>query len=785
MTIYPHLPLERLERTEDRRRVPAPVKPPVRESPSEHGLAIEAKIDAAAAEQAALPSIAGIDPELILKVTLAKPIAEDIWRSAGFKVLAQEQGNILVLFTDDTEMREFRERLGQYQRGTAPDRQNPAYNTLFASITDIGGVTAVDRIGPRLRSDGISMVSNIDIRRLFTVDLELWDAPTQLDREVRVYRLVTYIESKGGEVQSRYVGSAGLIILRVRMSGAVLREVLTLPAVARIDLRPVPDLGERDAPVVTLQDVPPPSQPPVDAPVIGVVDSGSTEHPFLVPVLEASLGIPEALGTADIWGHGTKVAGIAAFGDVQECVDKRLFQSPVRIISIKVVNDQGQFDDVATIPEQMQKAVRTLHARGCRIVNISLGDKHRIAYDGGRVSSWAATLDALARELDILIVVSAGNSAQADDAPWGAQRELITQAYPHYLVEPANRIIDPATSAIALTVGSLAHANGLPVKAMEGVELRAIASLNMPSPMTRSGPGANGSIKPDLVDFGGTCLFDGGTQRIVTGAQYASAGMLTLRPDYIQGLITSASGTSMAAPRVAYKAALLLRAFPTASANMIRAFLALSADAPAETMECLRPVGGDAHRLCLGYGVPDVRRALNSEERRVIFMADHQEIQTDQFALYRVPLPKVFQGTKGSRHIRVSLAYDPPVRHTRQEYLGVRLNYHLLRGMGPEAIYEHFRQRSKEEKPFDDLPSSAKCELLPSRDVRSTSTLQTATMTMKRNIGRYGDDYYLAVFAERRWAGEEITHQRFAVAVELQHEAEINIYLPLRVPVRA
>ena len=50
---------------------------------------------------------------------------------------------------------------------------------------------------------------------------------------------------------------------------------------------------------------------------------------------------------------------------------------------------------------------------------------------------------------------------------------------------------------------------------------------------------------------------------------------------------------------------------------------------------------------------------------------------------------------------------------------------------------------------------------------------------------RIGGDYYLAVFAERRWAGEEITHQRFAVAVELEHEAQINIHQPLRVRLRA
>jgi hypothetical protein len=89
--------------------------------------------------------------------------------------------------------------------------------------------------------------------------------------------------------------------------------------------------------------------------------------------------------------------------------------------------------------------------------------------------------------------------------------------------------------------------------------------------------------------------------------QYASAGMLTLRADYLDGLLTAATGTSMAAPRIAYKAALVQRAFPTASANMIRALLALSASIPAAAAECLRRVSPEAERLCLGYGMPDVQ----------------------------------------------------------------------------------------------------------------------------------------------------------------------------------
>jgi hypothetical protein len=381
----------------------------------------------------------------------------------------------------------------------------------------------------------------------------------------------------------------------------------------------------------------------------------------------------------------------------------------------------------------------------------------------------AATIDALARELDVVIIVSAGNSGAGRRAPWG-EAEEITRTYPDYLVTAQNRIVEPATAAIALTVGSLAHANGLPTDGSGGAELRPVTSQNLPTPVTRSGPGPNKSVKPDLVDFGGTVLFDGMTQRVVSGDHYASAGMLTLRPDYLRGLLTSSTGTSMAAPRIAYKAGLLLRAMPGASANMIRALLALSASAPPEARQNLHRLGPDGQLACLGYGVPDVARALDSEERRVIFIADRQDLATDQFALYRVPLPKEFQSTKGKRNIRVSLAFDPPVRHTRLEYLGLRLNYHLIRGMQPDAIFEHFRHRTKEEAPFEKLPGSAKCPLDPSRDLRGTSTLQRSTMTMHQNVDHYGDNYYLAVFAE--------------VAVELEHEAEINIHQPLRVRLR-
>jgi hypothetical protein len=74
MAKLPHLPLERLEKTLDRRRVPAPAAPPVRESAGAHAASITAQIDAVTKDQQALPKIEGIDPELVLKVRLSAPI---------------------------------------------------------------------------------------------------------------------------------------------------------------------------------------------------------------------------------------------------------------------------------------------------------------------------------------------------------------------------------------------------------------------------------------------------------------------------------------------------------------------------------------------------------------------------------------------------------------------------------------------------------------------------------------------------------------------------------------
>jgi subtilisin family serine protease len=434
---------------------------------------------------------------------------------------------------------------------------------------------------------------------------------------VAIHRATAAIEQHEGSVISTYRGNSALL-MRVKGNGASIRALLELPEVSSVDRLPAPDWPELPASELTLEIVPEAIPPESNAVTIGVIDSGlNSAHPFLVGSLAAAFGEPESLGDTDEKGHGTPVSGIAIYGDVRQRLSEAPFQPRFRVASARVVDAEGRFDDEQLIPAQMENSIRRLcNEAGCRVINVSLGDIKRPA--GNKPSAWASVLDNLARELDIVIVVSAGNASASYLASLG---DGIVDRYPGFLLEDSNRVLEPASAVNVLTVGAIAHSNGLSIADSDNVGVRSIAQMRQPSPFTRAGPGASKAIKPDLVDFGGTAVFDGPTQRLQGASSRANAGILSTSHEYLQELLRCYSGTSFAAPLVAHKAALLFESFPDATANLVRALLALSADHPDSACACLNH-DDDAIFNLLGYGVPDVAHALDSEDNRVILIAD-------------------------------------------------------------------------------------------------------------------------------------------------------------------
>lgn len=744
-----------------------------------HGGALQAETRTAVAELQAAKPAAFVDPSLLLRVQVDGHIAESEWEKLGLSVVSSDADRTLLLFSSTGDLTEFMDRLNKFDAPPAnPDQKNPNYAGLVGRIDRIGGLTPRDRLGPKIKAEGFTETEDLQDDVRYILDIELWEFGTRPQREAKVAEIERFLIAQGGAVYDTYIGPS-ITVLRAEATGRGLRPLLGVPEIAIIDLPPEPDLEAQPVVALDAGAMPPVLEPAEGAPVIGVLDSGVNDHPLLDGLVVGRHLGEGIVGAADVWGHGTSVAGAALFGDLRNAIPAGVLEPVGRLAVAKVVGDNGRFPERRTVPRVMDTAIRTLHAnQGCRLFVLSLGDAHA-NLPQGRVGPWGATLDALARELDVLIVVSAGNRGRPRPFMAATSEELVT-IYPTYLLEPENRLAEPAGAANVITVGSVAGGTGLDARHAHDANVRPIThEWGEPSPFTRVGPGAGGVRKPDVVDLGGTAVFDVPSVSLAGAPRLPAAGVITLNHRYAEQFLTAAAGTSFAAPLLIHKAARLLRRMPDASANLLRALLVGAARSPDAFDRRLAAMTAAERVRIGGNGVVDPSRALYSDDHRVVLYAENA-LEMDQFAVYRLPIPAEFR-TGGDRTIRVSLAYDPPVRRTRNDYLGTKMDFRLLRGIDEAELFEHFRDRDKAlEGAAPAVLGRFKCKLQPGSDERASNTLQTAAVTFKRDTWEYGEVYYLVVRCLSHWAVDQVFDQRFAVVVELEHQPEIRIYTRVR-----
>ncbi|WP_095092949.1 S8 family peptidase [Pseudomonas sp. Irchel 3A5] len=777
MARYEHLRLVRLSQQLPRRKKPG-FGASVERDRGGHAGQLSAQLDEAVEVQTQRKRPGFVDPSLILRVSMTGSSLEADWVSAGFEILSSDSDRTLILFSSSGDLEHFKKQIAGYG-GEIPKTQKSApYANFVSSIERIGTLEPRDRLGTRLREDGFNDLGDFDLNAFYLLDLELWQVGNATLRRAKLEQISGLIESGAGQVLDEYIGPA-ISLLRIRVSGSQLLEILLLDDVSQVERPPQPDTFSSESLLLTISDLPEIQDLDDNLELIGIIDSGVNDHPLLAGALVGAIGVPQELGSEDSFGHGTRVAGIAAFGDIraQLLMGGPLIRS-ARICSAKVVNARGGFDDGKLVPRQMRDAIYSLHEQfGCRIFNISLADIHSIPYAGGKVGAWTATLDELASELDILIIVSAGNRLPRQ----GELREEGLTGYPNYLLEDDNRFLEPSAALNVLTVGSISHGNGMDEILADSVGVRPITEVSEPSPFTRVGPGIGGAIKPDIVDLGGTMIYDP-----LSGMRWTdlpSTGLITLNHQPHRGPLRSGAGTSYSAPMVANKAAQLLRRLPGASANLLRALLIGSAQIPDEIHTCLRKVKQGYHQHIRGNGYISLERATYSDDSRVVLVAE-DALPLDNFAVYEIPIPEPFYAQAGTRTIRITLAFNPPVRHTRVDYAGVKMNFRLVRGKDSDFIFEYFRQRTKQETAAPKLDGRFDCDLQPGPQTREKGTVQTATVTFKKGeLGQYGDRYYLVIRCESGWA-DYLPVQNYAVAVEIAHEADVQIYQRIQQRVR-
>jgi hypothetical protein len=810
---FEHLPLPKINIQLPRRSPGGGGGGGKRDNRPKHGADVLGQIDKLEKASTERKSSFRLDPKLIFKIKIADKfrLSEVDLEKSGLTLLAQEPSvnKAVVVFSSDAQLTELRNRLKSYS-GIVTGLQND----YLDAVKEIVPLEPSDRTGRLLE------LEPLEPEELAALDLEFWHTGDRTEMQRYVNRLKEGLSNRSTSnipcaLTDFYIGDY-LCVVRIKVNQAILNDLLTEEIVKEIDRRPKVAFEVRAEYNPSLSELPEVVPPDPNVCGILVIDSGVQRgHPLLAPVVgEAEVFSDEKqkfirTGADDEADHGTGVAGIAAYGDIETCIRNKSFNPTAWIFSARVLNEHNQFDEDLLVENQLEQAISYFVEAypNCKVINLSLGNANQVYQEGKKQTRIATKIDELAyryQHRNILFVISAGNYFPYD---YSSERDLFRTEYPNYLIEADARIIDPATSAIAITVGSLSLGRG-GMTHPDDARRNAVAKVpKYPSPFTRTGFGVDGMIKPDLVDFGGDLLLDGDR---VAHDNEAAISVVTFSQNHQSSLFKMVKGTSFAAPRVANLAAQLYTKYPTASSNLIRALMVTSAELPQELPSILQEAPKNAtdkqktaqlkNQLAVyGYGQADLQRAMYSTDNYVVLLEDNVNIQVGSFDLFEIPaMPPEFLQKSGKRLLSVALAFDPPTRHTRGDsYLGITMEFDLYKGADKDSIvstYINARKAQESGNPTgyseltkEDLKKKFKgrgcaIELSPAPTIRKKGTLQRGVVEISDSIKYYDSPLYLVVCCNRKWVKiDEIPEQRYSLVVALSHSnPEVQLYNRLR-----
>lgn len=762
-------------------------------NPRQHGRELREELDEAA-RAAPRHIVEGVDPRRVFKFSATTRLDDDEWPRRGLQLLGDTEDWVYFVVPASTDLDAFRTELTDYAGGEDEVGGSAPLRTFFGVVDEIQPYGPSDRVGRGIPGD----FDGLEFPLL--VDVTLWPSAEPDEARRRVDDVRAALRQFDGEevgVDER----PATTVMRARVNRRALESLLDLMVVEKVNTPPVPYLEPSDW--LTAQPADLEAQKPLPE-IVGVLDDGiAAGHPLLADVVVGTQEFPAGHSWADLGPHGTMVAGLAAYGDFEEPLHSGLpLPQPVRVFGARVLEPvegnprDTRFPSELPVHRVIEDAIRTLHVNhGVRVFNLSVAERE--AYEGPHVAVWTEVLDRLTRELGILIVVAAGNVpvSLASGELFDGLHAL--HDYPAYLLDPRSRLAEPAIAANVLTVGSSARSAGAATPSGESqVDSHAVADVNQLSPFSRTGPGVlSSAVKPDLVDYGGNYVWSALSQ---LEPENPGVSAVSLHFDGSGRLFRCASGTSFAAPRVAHIAAALWARYENASANLIRALVGLAATPSSALLDQFEDLEG---LRATGYGRPTLGLAVDSTSNRVVMTFDG-EVSVDSVVIHPIPIPEEFATGSADREISVALAFDPPVRRTRREYLAGTMRVDLYRNTALSEIEAiHRRQDPDERVAMIDDRRRVTARLRPSSDRVLGSTLQVrrwrAPAANSLSVDD-GDTYYLVVtHSSAPWGGnlkEEYLTQGYAVAVELvdRDRTEVDLYnlvqqrvrMPARVRVR-
>jgi len=765
-----------------------------------------------------------IDPTTIPIFLRIDTVSLDIELLKGFgiEIISQEEDGYIIGASVDA-FDKLKNKIQSFQ-------QDANVSTAYLWEIDNGIGWKRDRIlSPDLNNklDQLDENQTLELEFSIACNIKLGDTPTQNEGEpdlrfqrrlekwrnkaiardnVFYDRLDTFIEiaNNYGTVKDnfQYNDSFGV---RAEMSIKGLKDILyNYPYVFEIAehdyLAGIFDGGETGQPTQAI--ILPPN---ANAPKICIIDSGIMQgHRLLAPAIDNPNSRSYVPGEPNViadlvngGGHGTRVAGAVLYptgingnGNIQ---------LKFWLQNARILNNRNLLSDRIFLPRLMSDIVRDYSPT--KIFNLSVGSN--VPCKTTHMSLWAAAIDKLTWENDILFIIAVGNIYKEGNNANPGIRDFIRRGlqYPDYLLSQNNcRISNPAQSCFSLSVGSVTIGEFEDADRISFGKNYAIQPA--PSPFSRTGPGLWGMIKPDVVELAGDFVREKNNNPLIVEHNDTS-------PHLVKSIQTSNNstgkdkvGTSFAAPKVSSLVAHLQLEFPNESSLFYRGLVAQSARLPTNAFNA----PSINHIRHFGYGIPNLDRALDNTTKRVTLYTSGN-IFAKHADIYSVKIPQNLNrpGDDFAVLVEVTLSYKAMPRRTRMRtnsYLSTWLDWKSAKIGEP---FDTFRERIINSPDQNDDEIEIEDELRPNQgareyediewkirdrvnagDIRSIkrqdNTLQKDWVIFRSNA--LPQEFDFAVLGHKGWGSDSQQNipYSFFVSFEILDPAiNINIYEEIRV----
>jgi hypothetical protein len=399
-----------------------------------------------------------------------------------------------------------------------------------------------------------------------------------------------------------------------------------------------------------------------------LLDSGVRRaHPLISPALAVedwhTINVNWGNDDTAAWqGHGTRMAGIALYGDlVPILAGAQQIALPYRLESVRILppaahpaNDPDLYGAITGEAIARAEIQAPLRRRAIAMAVTSTSPAR------GRPTSWSAAVDQLCFEDagQRLIILSAGN-IRVDLTP----RDYLTRND----IEP---IDDPAQAWNALTVGAFTEKTNIGDPAFAGYAPIAPAGELSPRSRTSVSWDRQWPLKPDVVFEGGNLAYIGAAQ----GEPIDELQLLTTFHRQEIRHFTTLGDTSASTALAARMAGSILAARPRLWPETVRALIVHSAEWTPAMQARIDACNGAKNQIQAlvrryGYGVPDLSRALLSTRNDLTLIVEDQlqpfqqgagaTVKTRDMKLHKLPWPREQLAELGAApvELRVTLSY--------------------------------------------------------------------------------------------------------------------------------